>query len=118
MLVFADACSAGRYVRYGENKFQLRSHGKYFASISLGISQSNAIHFHGVQRLFQSIGAISVPPLAGYLKDLTGGYEICFFCMGTCMVLGSIPMLFLSFFDQDDDPTTTAEESDTSTVSN
>lgn len=71
-----------------------------------------------IQRLFQSIGAISVPPLAGYLKDLTGGYEICFFCMGTCMVLGSIPMILLAFFEQDDDSTTTAEESDVSTLSN
>lgn len=70
------------------------------------------------QRLFQSIGAISVPPLAGYLKDLTGGYEICFFCMGTCMVLGSIPMILLAFIEQDDDSTTATEESDVSTVSN
>lgn len=59
-----------------------------------------------------------MPPLAGYLKDLTGGYEICFFCMGTCMVLGSIPMILLAFIDQDDDSNTAAEESDVSTVSN
>lgn len=51
---------------------------------------------YGLVRLFQSIGAISVPPLAGYLRDLSGGYEICFYCMGTCMVLGSLPLLMAS----------------------
>ncbi|XP_055620650.1 uncharacterized protein LOC129764973 [Toxorhynchites rutilus septentrionalis] len=48
---------------------------------------------YGLVRMFQSIGAISVPPLAGLLRDLSGGYEICFYCMGVCMVLGSIPLL-------------------------
>lgn len=51
---------------------------------------------YGLVRLFQSIGAISVPPLAGFLRDLSGGYEICFYCMGTCMVLGSVPLLLSS----------------------
>lgn len=51
---------------------------------------------YGLVRLFQSIGAISVPPLAGFLRDLSGGYEICFYCMGTCMVLGSVPLLISS----------------------
>lgn len=71
---------------------------------------------YGLVRMFQSVGAISVPPLAGYLKDLTGGYEICFYCMGACMVLGSIPLLVVALFDEDTD-TVTAEESDVSTVS-
>lgn len=48
---------------------------------------------YGLVRMFQSVGAISVPPLAGYMRDLTGGYEICFYCMGTCMVLGSVPLI-------------------------
>lgn len=48
---------------------------------------------YGLVRMFQSVGAISVPPLAGFMKDLTGGYEICFYCMGTCMVLGSVPLI-------------------------
>lgn len=48
---------------------------------------------YGLVRMFQSVGAISVPPLAGFLRDLSGGYDICFYCMGTCMVLGSIPLL-------------------------
>lgn len=39
---------------------------------------------YGLIRMFQSVGAISVPPLAGFLKDLTGGYEVCFYCMGAC----------------------------------
>lgn len=34
---------------------------------------------YGLIRMFQSVGAISVPPLAGFLKDLTGGYEVCFY---------------------------------------
>ncbi|XP_055531944.1 uncharacterized protein LOC129722504 [Wyeomyia smithii] len=48
---------------------------------------------YGLVRMFQSVGAISVPPLAGLLRDLSGGYEICFYCMGVCMVLGSVPLL-------------------------
>ena len=71
---------------------------------------------YGLVRMFQSVGAISVPPLAGYLKDLTGGYQICFYCMGACMVLGSLPLLVLSAADQDQDQSN--EESEVSTVSN
>ncbi|XP_063993451.1 monocarboxylate transporter 12-B [Diachasmimorpha longicaudata] len=48
---------------------------------------------YGLVRMFQSVGAISIPPLAGYLRDLTGSYSVCFVCMGTCMVLGGIPLL-------------------------
>ncbi|XP_053685742.1 uncharacterized protein LOC128735273 [Sabethes cyaneus] len=48
---------------------------------------------YGLVRMFQSVGAISVPPLAGLLRDLSGGYEICFYCMGVCMVLGSVPLV-------------------------
>lgn len=69
---------------------------------------------YGLVRLFQSIGAISVPPLAGYLRDLSGGYEICFYCMGTCMVLGSVPLLISSTFH---DNSETSRENDESTVS-
>lgn len=67
---------------------------------------------YGFVRMFQSIGAISVPPLAGYLKDLTGGYEICFFCMGACMSLGTIPLIVLALTNSEND--STAEESETS----
>lgn len=69
---------------------------------------------YGLVRMFQSLGAISVPPLAGFLKDITGGYEICFYCMGTCMVLGSIPILISSMVHDND---STREESEVSTVS-
>ncbi|XP_035901209.1 uncharacterized protein LOC118507216 [Anopheles stephensi] len=48
---------------------------------------------YGLVRMFQSIGAISVPPLAGLLRDVSGGYEICFYCMGVCMVMGSVPLV-------------------------
>ncbi|XP_064536580.1 uncharacterized protein Sln [Drosophila montana] len=48
---------------------------------------------YGLVRMFQSIGAISVPPLAGLLRDLSGDYEICFYCMGSCMVLGCAPLV-------------------------
>lgn len=60
---------------------------------------------YGLIRMFQSVGAISVPPLAGFMRDLTGGYEICFYCMGTCMVLGSVPLLVsaMLYGDADDD---------------
>lgn len=69
---------------------------------------------YGLTRMFQSVGAISVPPLAGYLKDLTGGYEICFYCMGACMVLGSIPILVLTIcnVDADDDEETPSADGD------
>lgn len=48
---------------------------------------------YGLVRMFQSIGAISVPPMAGFARDLTESYDICFYSMGICMVLGSLPLL-------------------------
>lgn len=69
---------------------------------------------YGLVRLFQSVGAISVPPLAGFLRDLSGGYEICFYCMGACMVLGSVPLLIASGVH---DNSESARESEESTVS-
>ncbi|XP_012216301.1 monocarboxylate transporter 12 isoform X2 [Linepithema humile] len=50
---------------------------------------------YGLVRMFQSIGAISIPPLAGYLRDVTGSYTVCFLCMGTCMVIGGLPLLLV-----------------------
>lgn len=47
---------------------------------------------YGLVRLFQSVGAISVPPLAGLLRDLSKSYAICFYCMGSCMLMGAIPL--------------------------
>lgn len=29
------------------------------------------------------------------MRDVTGGYEYCFYCMGTCMVLGGVPLLLV-----------------------
>lgn len=70
---------------------------------------------YGLVRMFQSVGAISVPPLAGFLRDLTGGYEICFYCMGTIMVLGSVPLLVSAMLygaaDEDGDNDDDAENS-------
>uniref|UniRef100_A0A182NC87 Major facilitator superfamily (MFS) profile domain-containing protein n=1 Tax=Anopheles dirus TaxID=7168 RepID=A0A182NC87_9DIPT len=54
---------------------------------------------YGLVRMFQSIGAISVPPLAGLLRDVSGGYEICFYCMGVCMVMGSVPLVAIILRD-------------------
>ncbi|XP_050067720.1 uncharacterized protein LOC126556500 [Anopheles maculipalpis] len=54
---------------------------------------------YGLVRMFQSIGAISVPPLAGLLRDVSGGYEICFYCMGVCMVMGSVPLIAIILRD-------------------
>lgn len=73
---------------------------------------------YGLIRMFQSIGAISIPPLAGYLKDLTGGYEMCFYCMGACMVLGSVPLLVLIVETNNNEANAAAEDSDVSTVTN
>lgn len=72
---------------------------------------------YGLVRMFQSVGAISVPPLAGYMRDQTGGYELCFYCMGTCMVLGSVPLLLSALLygddaDADDDGDEDADEED------
>ncbi|XP_065368220.1 uncharacterized protein Sln [Calliphora vicina] len=54
---------------------------------------------YGLVRMFQSIGAISVPPLAGFLRDLSGSYAIVFYCMGSCMVLGCLPLLVWAVLD-------------------
>ncbi|XP_015598462.1 monocarboxylate transporter 12 [Cephus cinctus] len=51
---------------------------------------------YGLVRMFQSVGAVSIPPLAGYLRDVTGSYSVCFLCMGTCMVLSGLPLLLVS----------------------
>lgn len=73
---------------------------------------------YGLIRMFQSLGAISVPPLAGFLKDLTGGYEVCFYCMGACMVLGSVPLIVLTIIEPTGEATSNSEESEVTTVSN
>lgn len=78
---------------------------------------------YGLIRMFQSIGAISIPPLAGYLKDLTGGYEMCFYCMGACMALGSVPLIVLIVKTNNNESNSStsvsvADESDVSTVTN
>ncbi|XP_055855454.1 uncharacterized protein LOC129918767 [Episyrphus balteatus] len=54
---------------------------------------------YGLVRMFQSIGAISVPPLAGFLRDLSGSYDICFYCMGACMIMGCVPLLVWAVLD-------------------
>lgn len=35
----------------------------------------------------------------GLLRDLSGGYEVCFYCMGVCMVLGSVPLVVVVLQD-------------------
>ncbi|KAJ8674985.1 hypothetical protein QAD02_010771 [Eretmocerus hayati] len=54
---------------------------------------------YGLVRMFQSIGAITVPPLSGYLCDLTKSYIVVFLFMGTCMVLGGTPLLLVNSDD-------------------
>ncbi|XP_059611541.1 monocarboxylate transporter 13 [Phlebotomus argentipes] len=68
---------------------------------------------YGLVRMFQGVGAISIPPLAGFLRDLSGGYEICFFCMGACMMLGSLPILIVSLMES----SSNASDTEGSTVS-
>lgn len=48
---------------------------------------------YGLIRMFQGVGAISVPPLTGFMRDQTGSYDISFYSMGACMMLGCIPMI-------------------------
>ncbi|KAL4702025.1 hypothetical protein ACJJTC_013542 [Scirpophaga incertulas] len=58
---------------------------------------------YGLVRMFQSIAAVSVPPTAGLVRDVTGGYSWCFYGMGSCMVLGSIPVLAFHLFTKNED---------------
>ncbi|RVE46418.1 hypothetical protein evm_008952 [Chilo suppressalis] len=58
---------------------------------------------YGLVRMFQSIAAVSVPPTAGLVRDVTGGYSWCFYGMGSCMVLGTIPVIAFYFLTKNDD---------------
>ncbi|XP_060808392.1 monocarboxylate transporter 12-like [Amyelois transitella] len=58
---------------------------------------------YGLVRMFQSVAAVSVPPTAGLLRDVTGGYSWCFYGMGSCMVLGSIPVIAFHVCTKNDD---------------
>ncbi|XP_061381723.1 monocarboxylate transporter 12-like, partial [Danaus plexippus] len=58
---------------------------------------------YGLVRMFQSLAAVSVPPTAGLLRDVTGGYSWCFYGMGSCMVLGSIPVLAFHLSTKNED---------------
>lgn len=58
---------------------------------------------YGLVRLFQSVTAITVPPLAGYLRDTSGSYEVVFYTMGVCMVLGSLPLLVVILLERQSD---------------
>ncbi|XP_052748048.1 monocarboxylate transporter 12 [Galleria mellonella] len=58
---------------------------------------------YGLVRMFQSIAAVSVPPTAGLVRDVTGGYSWCFYGMGSCMVLGSIPVIAFHICTKNED---------------
>ncbi|XP_063836057.1 monocarboxylate transporter 12 [Ostrinia nubilalis] len=58
---------------------------------------------YGLVRMFQSIAAVSVPPTAGLIRDVTGGYSWCFYGMGSCMVLGSIPVIAFHLSTKNED---------------
>lgn len=58
---------------------------------------------YGLVRMFQSLAAVSVPPTAGLLRDVTGGYSWCFYGMGSCMVLGSIPVIAFHLSSKNED---------------
>ncbi|XP_076287433.1 monocarboxylic acid transporter silnoon [Lasioglossum baleicum] len=74
---------------------------------------------YGLVRMFQSVGAISIPPLAGYLRDVTGSYSVCFLCMGTCMVMGGLPMLLVfNEVSKSSKMTVNAENGDTQAEAN
>ncbi|XP_045783496.1 monocarboxylate transporter 12 [Maniola jurtina] len=58
---------------------------------------------YGLVRMFQSLAAVSVPPTAGLLRDVTGGYSWCFYGMGSCMVLGTIPVIAFHLSTKNED---------------
>ncbi|XP_068627166.1 monocarboxylate transporter 12-like [Battus philenor] len=58
---------------------------------------------YGLVRMFQSLAAVSVPPTAGLVRDITGGYSWCFYGMGSCMVLGSIPVIAFHITTKNED---------------
>ncbi|KAF9417231.1 hypothetical protein HW555_005633 [Spodoptera exigua] len=58
---------------------------------------------YGLVRMFQSLAAVSVPPTAGLIRDVTGGYSWCFYGMGSCMVLGSIPVIAFHLSTKNED---------------
>ncbi|GBP74219.1 Monocarboxylate transporter 12 [Eumeta japonica] len=62
---------------------------------------------YGLVRMFQSLAAISVPPTAGLVRDVTGGYSWCFYGMGSCMVLGSIPVIVFHVCSKSEDSEST-----------
>lgn len=64
---------------------------------------------YGLIRMFQGVGAISVPPLTGFLRDLTGAYDICFYAMGTCMMIGSLPMIVSVVLTRDEEDNANSE---------
>ncbi|XP_021205733.2 monocarboxylate transporter 12 [Bombyx mandarina] len=64
---------------------------------------------YGLVRMFQSVAAVSVPPTAGYIRDLTGGFSWCFYGMGSCMVLGTIPVIAFHVSTKNDDNGSTVD---------
>uniref|UniRef100_A0A2H1VDB9 SFRICE_005327 n=1 Tax=Spodoptera frugiperda TaxID=7108 RepID=A0A2H1VDB9_SPOFR len=58
---------------------------------------------YGLVRMFQSLAAVSIPPTAGLIRDVTGGYSWCFYGMGSCMVLGSIPVIAFHLSTKNED---------------
>ncbi|XP_013178858.1 PREDICTED: monocarboxylate transporter 2 [Papilio xuthus] len=64
---------------------------------------------YGLVRMFQSLAAVSVPPTAGMVRDITGGYSWCFYGMGSCMVLGSIPVIAFHITTKNEDNDSTVD---------
>ncbi|KAJ0184369.1 hypothetical protein K1T71_000792 [Dendrolimus kikuchii] len=65
---------------------------------------------YGLVRMFQSLAAVSVPPTAGLIRDVTGGYSWCFYGMGSCMVLGSIPVIAFHIFTKNEDAESSVDQ--------
>lgn len=49
---------------------------------------------YGLVRLFQGLITLVVPPFIGYTKDAFGDYRFGFYVMGSCMLIGSVLILF------------------------
>jgi len=74
--------------------------GCWFLLIPLLLSEYHGIEAiassYGLVRLFQGLITLVVPPVIGYTKDAYGDYQIGFYVMGSCMIIGSVLINFES----------------------
>lgn len=59
------------------------------------ISLERFTNAYGLLLLVQGIANLVGPPLAGYITDLTGNYDLAFYLAGAFIVMSGILMMFL-----------------------